>query len=76
MIRLDKSKLRCVAAAIESTTLPHTPGTSAECLLPPLSYLPSSPASHFCSTQLQARSKLCFGGLLPVAWEVSEKWDW
>lgn len=41
-----------------------------------LSYPESSPASPFCSTKLQAGSKLCFQGLLPVAWEVSEEWGW
>lgn len=76
VIRLDKSKLPCMAAAIEATSPAHTSGASAEGLPPLLSYLPGSPASHFCSTKLQAGSKLCFEGLLPVAWEVSEEWCW
>lgn len=67
MTGMDKSKLRCMAAAIEATSAPthtHTSGTSAEHLPPLLSYLPSSPASHFSSTQLQA-SVLEVSCLLP-----------
>lgn len=64
MTGMDKSKLRCMAADIEATNAPHTSGTSAEHLPPLLSYLPSSPASHFSSTQLQA-SVLEVSCLLP-----------
>lgn len=64
MTGMDKSKLRCMAAAIEATSAPHTSGTRAEHLPPLLSYLPSSPASHFCSTRLQA-SVLEVSCLLP-----------
>lgn len=66
MIRLVTSKLHCMAAA-EATSPQHTSGTSAECLPPLLNYLPGSPDSHVHSTKLQARSKLHFEDLLPVA---------
>lgn len=67
MIRLVASKLHCMAAAVEATSPQHTSGTRAECLPPLLNYLPGSPDSHVCSTKLQARSKLHFEDLLPVA---------
>lgn len=65
--RLVTSKLHCMAAAVEATSPQHTSGTSAECLPPLLNYLPGSPDSHVRSTKLQARSKLHFEDLLPVA---------
>lgn len=60
MTKLDKSKLCCMASAVEAAS-PHTwgPARRSACQ-------PGSPANHFCSTELQAGSKLCFGGLLPV----------
>lgn len=67
VIRLVTSRLHCMAAAVEATSPPHTSGTSVECPPSLLSYLPSPPDSHVRSTKLQARSKLRFEDLLPVA---------
>lgn len=74
MIRLDEFRLHPMAATTEDTSPPHTPRTNAEHLPSPLE-LSSKFPSHFCSTKLQAGSKLCFVGL-SVAWEVSERWGW
>lgn len=69
----DESKLHPTAATTEATSPPTHRGAVRGACPALLSYYPGSPASRFCSTKLQAGSKLCF---LSVVWEVSESWGW